>query len=405
MSPLSDAFFAPLEPFIHSSAHRRECPALSDRQWLHLGVSRVISDARSGRGFLQQFAAWLSGPPSRSLFFESLKSARRLHWLRTVSQRLAQSLPAVEADLPALREYALYAGDGHWHAAACHDGYSDERGGAVGHLYALNLRTRALRHLTLCTGPKEHDMGALKRLGAEALRLGEPTGRKVLWVWDRAGIDFRLWHECKHRRGIYFISRTKQNMDLVIIGQSPVADSPENRGVLADQYVQTSQHVMVRRVRYQAPGGALFEFITTAFDLEPGLIAWLYLRRWELEKVYDQLKNKLHESKAWASSATAKNVQAEFLCLAHNLLELYQSALRSAVLRNTAEERRAGDRRDRLRRSKENDPPRTVSSLLTELARPLQTSVKLLRWLRAHWLDQTPLNQSLLHLQRLYATL
>ena len=40
----------------------------------------------------------------------------------------------------------------------------------------------------------------------------------------------------------------------------------------------------------------------TSSDYPPGLIVFLYRRRWDLEKVYDQFKNKLNEKKSWASS-------------------------------------------------------------------------------------------------------
>ncbi len=405
MSPLSDTFFAPLRAAAQSTARQRTCPKLSDLAWLELGLTRVLSDARSGRGFLQQLSVQLPGLPTLSHFFESLKSARRLAVLREAGQRVAALLQPDQADRPELKAYELYAGDGHWHAAASHDPKLDEKRYAVGHLYALNLRTHALRHLGLCAGKKEHDMGAIKRLGAEALRLGTPKGRKVLWIWDRAGIDFHLWQHWKTQHGIYFISRTKENMKLEMIGKTPIKADPINHGVVADDYVATSQHMYVRRIRYQAPhNAATYEFITTEETLEPGVIAWLYLRRWELEKVYDQFKNKLHEAKAWASSENAKEIQAELFCLAHNLLEHFERKLaKEHQVENEAAKRIAAERTETLK-TKAAKAGNKVSALLTEVIRPLQRSVKLLRWLRAWWSSASPLNESLAHLRRLYAT-
>lgn len=403
---LADVFFSPLLGMATGSPHARRCPELTDDNWLRLGITRVVSDACTGRGFLQQVAALLTFCPQLGHFFETLKSGRRLALVNEVSTRLAAKLSPCFPDPPVLRDYAIYAGDGHWHAAAAHDPDIDERRRAVGHLYALNLRTRSLRHLSLAQGKKEHDMGAIKRLGAKALRMDEPVGRKVLWVWDRAGVDFALWHHWKHNSGIYFLSRTKENMKLEVLAPNSFdrADAI-NRGVESDDMVSTSQHVMVRRVRYREPlSGEAYEFITTAYDLPPGVIAWLYKRRWDIEKVFDQLKNKLNEAKAWASSATAKEMQAHFLCMAHNLLELLERRL--AVdhgVRNEAGLRRAKHRLDNYieKLTKQNRSP---SSLLTASARPLQRSIKLLRWLRTHWLSPVPLHQILTHLQRLYST-
>ncbi len=166
-----------------AEAHNtRRCSVLTDEDWLRLGIARVVSDSRTGRGFLQQVASLCARCPGLGHFFETLKSERRLNLISEVSTRLAETLPACASDLPVLANYAIYAGDGHWHAAAVHDCNIDERHWAVGHLYALNLRTRSLRHLGLAQGKKEHDMGAIKRLGAKVLRLNEPAGRKVLWV-------------------------------------------------------------------------------------------------------------------------------------------------------------------------------------------------------------------------------
>ncbi len=68
----------------------------------------------------------------------------------------------------------------------------------------------------------------------------------------------------------------------------------------------------------------------------------------KLEKVFDELKNKLGEKKAWATSLDAKQTHAHLLTITHNLLLLYEQALavRHAV-QNQAEGRgklRSSDR-------------------------------------------------------------
>ena len=47
----------------------------------------------------------------------------------------------------------------------------------------------------------------------------------------------------------------------------------------------------------------------------------------------------------------------------------------------------------------------SLSSLYTRFIQPLQRSLKLLRWLRAHWSSSAPLSHLLPHLRRLYAEL
>ena len=65
------------------------------------------------------------------------------------------------------------------------------------------------------------------------------------------------------------------------------------------------------------------EFLTNlANKIAPGTVAQLYFMRWRIEKSFDELKNKLYETKAWAMSYTARKMQAAFIVLAYNLAQL-----------------------------------------------------------------------------------
>jgi hypothetical protein len=195
---------------------------------------------QSGRDFLQDLADRHHVEILRTTFFESLKSKRRLALL---SEILAQVQVHMRRSLP--DPFAAFTATKY----------------ATGHLYALCLRSHCVTHLTVSDQvgrKKEHDMRALKRQDIVALRQGAAKGRKVLYIWDRAGIDFRQWFKWKES-GIYFLSREKENMKLEIV-------------------------------------------------------ALLYKCRWDVEKVFDEFKNKLGETKSWASTANAKTCQARLLC-------------------------------------------------------------------------------------------
>jgi hypothetical protein len=254
---------------------------------------------------------------------------------------------------------------------------------------------------------KEHDMRALKRLSLPQLRQGAGQGRKVLYVWDRAGIDFQQWHRWKHSGGLYFVSRQKDNMQLEPIGENAWdrAD-PRNAGVLADELVATSQGVSVRRVRYHCVlRGEEFSFLTSEYTLPPGVIAHLYRLRWEIEKTFDELKNKLAETKAWASAANAKTMQAHFLCLAHNLMILCEAELaRVHGVRNEAELTRRAQRleKEAQRLARKNVP---VPLLVRTLQRLTVRSVKFIRWLRVQLFLQPHQEPAIAALRQLYATL
>ena len=71
----------------------------------------------------------------------------------------------------------------------------------------------------------------------------------------------------------------------------------------ADSRICTREGHLLRIVCHTDPvGGESYEFLTHVMDLPAGVVAELYRRRWEAEKVFDEIKNRLAEKKAWASS-------------------------------------------------------------------------------------------------------
>ncbi len=61
--------------------------------------------------------------------------------------------------------------------------------------------------------------------------------------------------------------------------------------------------------------GGFYDFLTNEMTIPPGLFARLYQMRWGIEKVYDEVKNNCDDKRAWASSPTAKTMQATLICL------------------------------------------------------------------------------------------
>jgi len=98
----SESFFAPLTGLAEKPIHARNCNEISDAQWIQIGVTRVINDPTSGRGFLQQVAALLSSPPTHSNFFENLKSDRRLSMVADVNMKVAAKLSSQGQEHPQL---------------------------------------------------------------------------------------------------------------------------------------------------------------------------------------------------------------------------------------------------------------------------------------------------------------
>ncbi|MBL8399283.1 MAG: hypothetical protein JNL84_14265 [Candidatus Accumulibacter sp.] len=64
------------------------------------------------------------------------------------------------------------------------------------------------------------------------------------------------------------------------------------------------------------------EFLTNEFKLEPGIIAFLYSRRWEEEKCFDTWKNDFSLAKAWGASLAAIENQVRLAIVTSLLVAL-----------------------------------------------------------------------------------
>ena len=424
-------FLKPLAGFLDRCRSQRDCPALPDGLWLEVGIRRCLGLYQSGRDFLQDLGDRHHTDILRTTFFESLKSKRRLALLSEIlaqsHTKMCQLLPDPFAAFKSLDDFDLYAGDGHFVVAASHDkakprkspckGKKADRTAAftatkyaTGHLYALCLRSHGMTHLTVSDQVernKEHDMRALKRQDINALRQDAPKGRKVLYIWDRAGIDFCQWFKWK-QNGIYILSRAKENLKLETLGQHSFDPTdPINCGVISDEIVSTSMGVSVRRVIYQDPEtDHIYTYLTNLPpSIPPGVIALLYKSRWDVEKVFDEFKNKLGEIKSWASTPTAKTCQARLLCLTHNLMTLMeQQILRETGIQNEAEIKRKAETISARDTDSKNKGLGGLTVLQKAIQRLTQRTVKFIRWLKNH-LDATwSWTQALARFAQIYAS-
>jgi hypothetical protein len=408
---VDNAFFQPLCGLAMASPHTRPCPEFSDEACIRLGVQRVLEMSVSGRGFLQEHGLRFENTPGHSNYFAALHSPRRCALLRGVNLALLTAANATLhdrlTDIPELARYECFAQDGHWHQAAAHDPRHEGSKMAVGHFYSLNLRTHTLRHLAAAQGLHEHDMSALKRIKPKGLRQGVPQGKRVLVVYDKAGIDFGYWNRCRRECAVYFLSRVKENMVFDWIASIPWDRSdPRNHGLTEDQRVLTREGHLLRIVSYTDPQtGETYEFLTNELDLPPGVVVELYRRRWEAEKVFDEIKNKLGEKKAWATSLVAKEAQAQLVALTHNLLLTYEQTLETehGVTNQAEDQRRAKRTKAASKKCAEAGQP--LSALVARARRATQRSVKFVRWVRQSIRDQAAEAVAVLRLEALYATL
>jgi hypothetical protein len=414
-SSVAQRFFAPLAVAYALSSKKYDCTGISDIDHLKFGVTRVLSDSKTGRDFVQRQGDFGFREIGLDHLSKTLKSDRRLTNQKSANLALADAMTArcddPFAGVPGLDKFAIYAGDGHYHSAAARDAPLESGAGEMkryptGHFFMLDLRSHHARHIATAeqggTRKAEHDMRVIKRIGAQNLRCGAPKGTKVIIAWDPAGIDFEFWRHAKGSHGLYFISLEKANMNLRVVGTRDFdADAPENAGIVSDEIVvPASGKGRFRRVVYvNAVDGTRYTYITTEMTLEPWVIVLIYKHRWDIEKVFDEFKSKLYERQSWASGETAKSAHATFLCLAHNLMVLFEEEI----------EREEGvvNWKEAERKAKRAEEAREKGASYIELAiqrftvRPL----KFIRWVRNFIYQEGSWEIAMARLTRIYATL
>lgn len=412
---LTQKLFTPLTELYPLSEHQRHCPEISDIQYLQMGVERCISSAQSGNEFLQDYRKEDDSKVSVSHFFEALKSKRRLNQQKSINHLMRSYLKDhITDELSQIEEFKKWhfvAGDGHYHKAAIFDpktkadtSRKSPSKTPTGHFFSLDLRTHHLDYLDLAQpadGKKsEHDMKMLKRQDLQRLRDRAPKGTKVLWLWDRASIDYQFWLTAKNQKGIYFATLEKSNSVTTFIREHNIIDYEDkrNEGVISDRMVATSQGFEIRQIIYINPqDGVEYRYLTNELTLPAWSIVLLYKHRWDIEKVFDELKSKCGEKRSWASSTTAKQAHALFLCLTHNLMLLIENELKTKEgMQDTVEPKKQKTRaKTKIKGWRKKLTPSFINSFFK---RATQRTCRFIRWLRASLSKRLTYRQSLIEL-------
>ena len=96
----------------------------------------------------------------------------------------------------------------------------------------------------------------------------------------------------------------------------------------------------------------------------------------------------MSEKKAWGKSEEAKNAQALFICMAHNLMLLLEDQLEIDGVENEKDKRRREERmKNMLKKTKVLDVK--VSSMVKKIQRITQRPFKFFRWLRAYLFEES----------------
>ena len=181
-------------------------------------------------------------------------------------------------------------------------------------------------------------------------------------------------------------------------------NAPLNRGVVSDQLVSGSAGVMVRRITYHCPiDGTVFKLLTNEMTLPPGLVVLIYKMRWDVEKAFDETKNRWRERKSWASSATAKTIQARLVCLTHNLALLMEQRLEEEHAICNAPENQRRDKRLTKIEGQQAEKGAPLPQWYRDVQRATLRGVKFIRWLGNHLFLEVPWERALASLRRIYS--
>jgi hypothetical protein len=315
----------------------RACSGLSDELFAQTLTARVIERTPSGRDFLQRLEECHERTIARSTFFDALQSKRRLEVIQETAQAHCSMLNRLLdnagvdflEDFPELAEYDVKAADGHYIEHACHTKKNSKgRLYAPGVIYVLDIRNGLIEPLSCVSDGscKRHEMPIFRK----ALDRIEQKGRKTLWIGDPAFIDHPWWGS-QSTKGHNVISKAKKDKSVMYCGQHPfAADDPVNVGVVRDRIgAFTSSDKMMRIIDYIDPetGEEMCFYTTLKPKIKPGVVCWLYLLRWRIEKRFDNFKNSLGEIKAWACGENALSIQAFAICMMFNFIHFLSETI------------------------------------------------------------------------------
>ena len=168
--------------------------------------------------------------------------------------------------------------------------------------------------------------------------------RNVVWRVDRAFIDAPFGDAKKRTLGSTIMTRMKRNLRVDSSAGLPVNDDRVNAGIEHDLRVTLASAARPWRIiTVRTRRGHVVEFLTNDFDLQPGLIAFLYARRWDEEKCFDTWKNDCFQTKAWGKSVTAIDNQVRLAIITSLLVALLLSQALGAEAMSDAKALRKQD--------------------------------------------------------------
>ena len=152
------------------------------------------------------------------------------------------------------------------------------------------------------TDAKQHEVKVARNLSL-------PLSSDSILAVDKAYIDFQ-WLYGLSTRGVYFVTRAKDNMDYQVVGQH---QEPKNKAVISDEIIRLVGPLTswkypedLRLVTYyDQKENKILKFITNNFHLAAATIAAIYKARWEIEIFFRWIKQNLKNKTFMGTSRNA----------------------------------------------------------------------------------------------------
>lgn len=196
----------------------------------------------------------------------------------------------------------------------------------------LNLRTQIPEFVVISDG-KKHDVNIAKNTEW-------PVSSDSILVFDKAYIDWK-WLSELVLDGISFVTRAKDNMDYVVLGQQEIKHKncrKDERIMLKGYTSQNKYYQDLRRIEWINPEtGEILVFMTNHLDFSAETIAGIYKSRWLIEIFFKWIKQNLKIKTFLGTSENAVKVQIWIAMIYYLLLHYikYQTKYAYSLLEFT----------------------------------------------------------------------
>jgi Transposase DDE domain len=310
----------------------RPYTSLPMKSFILFGVLRQIQAIKTLREQVQylmcQHTELTKIPLARSTFSDALGSTARRNILRVLVDQLVKiackTLPDRLKNIEGLNQRPVIAFDGtyinessHFYPVVPKDGGRDNKKGHAA-LVAFDMR----RGIPLSTKTEMDSIGEMRvQKNNYDLAIDWSSQKNALYVVDRGFIDGRYWQQRKTDHGATVITRCKSTLIFTELNHRSVSKKMCNGRVLEDIEIalKCADGTTWRLIKWRSPDGDIMEYLTNDLHLEPGVVAFLYYRRWDEEKYFDTFKNDLAGSKAWGKKPAALEQQC-LMCMITTIL-------------------------------------------------------------------------------------